>query len=394
MHEYLSLIAPLLQSPTNQLNPYYLGLVVVVGLIIGSYLNVVIYRGSAKYLPQETKYKGQLDTCHPKNSFCPQCLHPLSWVENIPLISWIIQGGKCKHCKGLISPQYPAVEATNAILWAVLWILCPTVGEFLVYATFTSILIAVTCIDLKVLRIPNKITVIGIAILVALWAAIEPDITKVGHVFLGILGAGLFGYALVELGKMLFGQKKVKLKTLTEFVLNQKEKTLTIKEDDKTLEGSEPISTDELFIRNSDKISISGEIDNITNKKPQEQCILIIQKDTAHIEIKNKSNPTKTHKEIVPHQAVITGKIKEITLPQEALGMGDVKLLMLISAALGYPNFIYAMTLGAILGLIYGGTLRVIAIAKKANAPSLIAFGPWLSLGSILTLLWVLSNAP
>lgn len=390
MHEYLSLIAPLLQYPTNQLSTYYLGLVVVVGLIIGSYLNVVIYRGSAKYLPEDTKYKGQLDTCHPKNSFCPQCLHPLSWVENIPLISWIIQGGKCKHCKSPISLQYPIVEATNAVLWAILWVLCPNIGKFLVYASFTSILIAITCIDLKVLKIPNKITFVGITILVALWAAIDPNITKVGYVVLGVLGAGLFGYGLVELGKMLFGQKKVKLKTLTEFALNQKEKTLTIKEDDKTLEGSEAISTDELFVRHSDKISIAGEIDNITNKRPQEQYMLVIQKDTAHIEIKDKNNPTKTHKEIIPHNTVITGKIKEITMPQEALGMGDVKLLMLISAGLGYPNFIYAMTLGAILGLIYVGTLRVVAIVKKTNAPGLIAFGPWLSLGSVLTLLWVL----
>lgn len=386
MHEYLNLACACLLTPPNQLNIYWAGLVLIAGLIIGSYLNVVIYRGSAKYLPNETNYKGKLDTCHPKQSFCPQCLHPLSWSENIPLISWIIQGAKCKHCKAPISIEYPTVEGLNALGWVLFWILSPSIGQFLIYATFLSLLIAVTAIDLKTLRIPNKITITGIVILLLLNAATNP--CQIGYNILYTLGAGVLGYALVELGKLLFGNKTVKLKVLTEFTLNQKEKLLVVKDADKSLEESEPISTDELFIRNSDTIRISGEIDNIVNKKNQESYALIIKKEQVIIETRPKGLPP--HQEIVPQETIVTGKIKEITMPQEALGMGDVKLLMLMAAALGFPNFIHAMTLGAIAGLVYAVILRISAIAKKGNPPSLIAFGPWLSIASIAMVLWTL----
>jgi leader peptidase (prepilin peptidase)/N-methyltransferase len=55
-------------------------------------------------------------------SHCPHCKHKLSWYENIPLFSWIIQGGKCRHCKAPISLQYPLVEAlTSVLVLACVW---------------------------------------------------------------------------------------------------------------------------------------------------------------------------------------------------------------------------------------------------------------------------------
>jgi prepilin signal peptidase PulO-like enzyme (type II secretory pathway) len=391
MHEYLLQLHSLLNTDPSGLPTAWLLLVVCTGLIIGSYLNVVIYRGSAKYLGEEIKYKGKLDTCTPKHSFCPECLHPLSWKENIPVISWVVQGAKCKHCKCPIPIQYPAIEALNAITWAVLWKISPNIGEFFIYISFFSILLAVTVIDIKTLRIPNKIIIWGISIILTLTSIYNPS--SLPKVLISALGAGALGVALVEIGKLLFGRKSVKLKTLTPFKLDQESKTLVIQEEGKTLDESEPMSTDELFARDSDTITIEGEIENIVPKKVNETHGLIIKKDEVSIRIK-ENDTNSTHIEKVSRQTTITGKIKEITIPQEALGMGDAKLLILIATGVGFPGFVHSLTLGAILGLVYALVLRIIAIARKGNAPSLIAFGPWLSLATLIVVAYNLLKTP
>lgn len=204
--------------------------------------------------------------------------------------------------------------------------------------------------------------------------------------FIAVFAAGLLGIALVELGKLLFGNKTVKLKTLTEFKLDQKNKLLVIQDEGKALEESEPLNTHELFVRESDSITICGEINNVTKSNKEENYSLVLKKDEAYITIKSKSSPP--YREVIPKDTIISGSIKTITLPQEALGMGDVKLLMLIAAALGFPNFVHAMTLAAIAGLAYALALRIVAIAKKGNAPNLIAFGPWLSFASVVIVIY------
>lgn len=381
MHEYLLKLNQLLNTNPLEHGSLTILVVAIIGLIIGSYLNVVIYRGSSKYIT--SNYKGKLNVFTPKHSFCPDCLHPLAWIENIPVISWVIQGAKCKHCKAPISIQYPLVEATNTLGWTFLWINCQSISQFITYAIFLSILIAVTVIDIKTLKIPNKITLSAIVILLALSLATS-GVSEASQKALAVLGATILGYSLAELGKFLFGKKTVKLKTLTPFILDQKNQTLTIQEEGKSLEESEPMPTNELFIRSSDAITIGGEIDDVEGKKSCEQYSITIESSQTVLERKTKDNPPV--KEPLLKDKPITGKIKEITMPQEALGMGDVKLLMLIAAAVGYPNFVYAMTLGAIAGLIYALILRIGAITRKTNAPSVIAFGPWLSLGSLIVL--------
>ena len=389
MNEYFFGIVEILNSPTNTYNHHLLSVVwvILIGLIVGSYLNVVIYRGSAKYL--SPKYKGKLTVTTPKKSFCPECLHPLSALENIPVISWIIQGAKCKHCKAPISIQYPLVESSNAILWVLLWKYSPTIGDFLIFSSFASCLIAVTVIDLKTFKIPNKITLSAIGLLLLLTMIISPPnlLPKV----LATLGAGVLGLLLVEIGKALFGKKTVKLKFPTPFELDQAHGVLTIEEEGKSLSQSEPIPTNELFVRDSDSITIKGEIcaPNNSNAPVNSAQFLILKKDRAILS-NTLDNSTANHNCFLPKEGTITGKIKEITMPQEALGMGDTKLLMLIATALGYPYFVYSMTLGAILGLVYALVLRLNAIARKTNPPSLIAFGPWLSLASILVLGYML----
>jgi leader peptidase (prepilin peptidase)/N-methyltransferase len=100
----------------------------LLGLIIGSFLNVVIYRLpimlEREWRTQCAELLGQIPPQTPPvnlwlpRSYCPNCQHPIRAFENIPLLSYFLQGGRCTHCKAPISLQYPLVEATSGVLTA------------------------------------------------------------------------------------------------------------------------------------------------------------------------------------------------------------------------------------------------------------------------------------
>lgn len=122
---------------------YYLAIVYIlagiVGLCVGSFLNVVIYR-----LPNK------MSLAKP-NSHCPACKYQLRWYDNIPVISYLILGGKCRKCKAHISFRYTAVELANAALWVACAILFweKSIVLACIYALVFSIFICIFCIDLE-----------------------------------------------------------------------------------------------------------------------------------------------------------------------------------------------------------------------------------------------------
>jgi len=120
------------------------------GLLIGSFLNVVIWRVPLKK-----------SVVSPSRSFCPKCETQLSWLENIPVVSWVVLGAKCKTCKAPISGRYPFVELLSAIaagMCAIKFGATPT--AVLVYA-FTATMIVISFIDLDHMIIPNVISFPG-----------------------------------------------------------------------------------------------------------------------------------------------------------------------------------------------------------------------------------------
>ncbi|MDR0477385.1 MAG: prepilin peptidase [Desulfobulbaceae bacterium] len=123
------------------------------GAIVGSFLNVVILR-----LPDAAA-----SIIYPA-SRCPRCRQPLSWHENIPVISYLYLRGRCRHCHEKISWQYPAVELTMALLSAALvWkfaLTAVTAGFFLLIAA----LVVISVIDIRLQIIPDAITLPGIAV--------------------------------------------------------------------------------------------------------------------------------------------------------------------------------------------------------------------------------------
>jgi len=121
-------------------------LVYIFGLIVGSFLNCVIYRLEEG----ESFLKGR--------SFCPDCKHTLSWQDLIPLLSFLILKGKCRYCQKPISRQYPLVELVTGILF--LLIFNYTFPNLLVtgyWLLVTSFLIIIFVYDLKHYIIPDKI---------------------------------------------------------------------------------------------------------------------------------------------------------------------------------------------------------------------------------------------
>ena len=111
------------------------------GLIVGSFLNVVIYRVPRN---ESIAFPG---------SRCPDCNHQLSAAENLPLISWLVQGGKCRHCRASISMRYPLVEAMTAALFALSVLVYGVTIGALAAALLAATLVAVVFIDLDHLLI-------------------------------------------------------------------------------------------------------------------------------------------------------------------------------------------------------------------------------------------------
>jgi leader peptidase (prepilin peptidase)/N-methyltransferase len=124
----------------------------VVGAVVGSFLNVCIFR-----LPAEASI------VKPRSQ-CPYCHHPIRNCDNIPLISFIILRGKCRDCGGKISWRYPLVELITALLALLLFLKFSLTLSFLIFFIFTAVLIVITFIDLDHQIIPDILTVPGIPI--------------------------------------------------------------------------------------------------------------------------------------------------------------------------------------------------------------------------------------
>ena len=163
---------------------YYITAIIlaaVLGLCVGSFLNVCVYR-----IPNGISLSKPA-------SHCPNCKNPIRWYDNIPVISFLVLGGKCRHCKQKISPRYMLVELVNGILWvgAVLlfWKTEP------VYAVLTavasSVALCVFCTDLEYMIIPDRYSLIlaGLGVVAMFF---DPTTVWWSHLVGGAVAAGMF----------------------------------------------------------------------------------------------------------------------------------------------------------------------------------------------------------
>ena len=133
------------------------------GLALGSFLNVVAAR-----VPRRTSIVKPA-------SACMDCGTALAWRDNIPLLSWVLLRGRCRHCGVRISPLYPAVELATALLVAACVLDFGLSGRMVVGAYFSAVLVAVTATDLTHRIIPNRIVVPAAVVILVAQTALEPS---------------------------------------------------------------------------------------------------------------------------------------------------------------------------------------------------------------------------
>lgn len=156
------------------------------GAIIGSFLNVVIHR-----LPTDNS-----SIVFPA-SHCPRCQNPLSWYENIPILSYLVLRGRCRHCHETISMRYPVVELCMALLSAAIvqqfGLTITAAGYFI----FCAGLLVIIWIDLQHQIIPDVISLPGI-ILGLIFSLVSPALTWQDSLIGLLLGGGvLYAIALI-----------------------------------------------------------------------------------------------------------------------------------------------------------------------------------------------------
>ena len=169
---------------------------ILLGLIIGSFLNVVIFRlplGKSIVTP---------------GSYCPRCKTRIKFYDNIPVLSFIFLKGKCRSCKNKIPIQYPMIEILTAFSF---WFTFKTFGHSPLYTGFTiafiCLLIALALIDLKHMILPNELT-LGGGLVFLVFSFFNPEITY-WDAF-----ASAFGSALIFAGLYFFYLKVRKIEGL------------------------------------------------------------------------------------------------------------------------------------------------------------------------------------
>ena len=184
---------------TLQLEAYWVlsAFVFLAGLCIGSFLNVCIWR-----IPRD-------ESIVFPGSHCPACGHALAPWDNIPLLSWLILNGRCRHCRGPISPRYFFVELLTGALFTALWLVHGVSALTPVYLLFAAALVMATFIDLDHLILPDRVTLGGMILGPVLSFALpalqgQTDrLPALAHSLLGLaLGYGLL-WLVATLGRLI-----------------------------------------------------------------------------------------------------------------------------------------------------------------------------------------------
>jgi leader peptidase (prepilin peptidase)/N-methyltransferase len=161
---------------------YFYVVSLLVGLMIGSFLNVVIWR-----VPRR-------ESIVRPGSHCPGCGAPINWYDNIPVASWLFLHGLCRHCGNRISLRYPLVEGITGIAFVLAFVRFGVTWELLVAWFFIAGMVAVAFIDYDHMIIPTRIVLPGTVVGLVASIALHP---QQWWIYLaGSVGAGAFMFSL------------------------------------------------------------------------------------------------------------------------------------------------------------------------------------------------------
>ncbi|MBF8982637.1 prepilin peptidase [Lutibacter sp. B2] len=196
-------------------------LILTIGLLIGSFLNVCIYR-----IPENESI------AYPP-SHCPKCNTSLKSLDLIPIFSYLFNKGKCRYCREPIALQYPIVELLNGIIYLLLYLKYGITIHFIKYAILASLLIVISFIDYKLQIIPDECNLFGLIVSGIFLICSNFSFASLTDAFVGLLvGGGIFLLIALITGAMgggdikligvlgfFFGWKHILLITLLSFVI-------------------------------------------------------------------------------------------------------------------------------------------------------------------------------
>jgi leader peptidase (prepilin peptidase)/N-methyltransferase len=206
----------MLELLTNQ-PAYLISVAVILGLLIGSFLNVVIHRlpimlerewreqcawidGEPATTPATTRY----DLVQPRSA-CPRCGHQITWYENIPILSWLFLRGRCSACGMAIAARYPVVEAITGLLFGyVAWRWGASLATPALWLLLAS-LVALAFIDLDTRLLPDSIT-LPLA-WVGLLANLNGVLVPLPDALIGAVAGYLTLWTVYHLFKLLTGKE-------------------------------------------------------------------------------------------------------------------------------------------------------------------------------------------
>ena len=167
------------------MDPIFIPIFIVIflyGIVIGSFLNVCIYRIPLK------------EDIVKERSHCMSCGHVLQWYELIPLVSYLVQKGKCRECGTKLSVQYPLIEGLNGVLYVLIAVINGFNVDSLLYCLLISALITLSVIDWRTYEIPIGINIFILALGLIMTAIHYQD--WLNHV-IGFLAVSVFIYIII-----------------------------------------------------------------------------------------------------------------------------------------------------------------------------------------------------
>jgi leader peptidase (prepilin peptidase)/N-methyltransferase len=259
-------------------------------------------------------------------SHCPKCKYAIPFYLNVPLLTWLSLRGKCKNCGAPISPRYFIVELLTGVAFLACWLAFGHASPWIaaVYSIFLAGLIVATFIDFEHFIIPDEIT-IGGAVTGFVISSFLPQLHNVRSMGQGMerslvgiaVGAGVV-YAVLRLGKLLFGRQKIKLPCESKIVFTETTLCLPDKE----------IPYEEIFYRKTDAIILQARTVELIDRSYRDVTLRLTPETL-------KIGDEKFNPEAEPHMDVVCS---EIILPREAMGLGDVKFMAAIGAFIGWQG--------------------------------------------------------
>jgi|APSaa5957512622_1039677.scaffolds.fasta_scaffold35356_2 leader peptidase (prepilin peptidase) / N-methyltransferase len=130
------------------INPLYILFIILISSVLGSFFNMLIHR-----LPRNQEIVK-------KPSHCPKCQHKLTWLDLLPILSYLFLKGRCRYCREKIASRYLLVEISSVFLFTTCWLIFGPTYLFLKYSFFLSIMLLIFFTDLETKKIPDSLNYI------------------------------------------------------------------------------------------------------------------------------------------------------------------------------------------------------------------------------------------